>query len=431
MELKKLARTLVQRWWLLLAGTVFAMGASYLALRFLTPWPRYQATATVMVLDRTGDSDWSSLQVSRALASTYALWATQQPVLQGVIGALDLPLSVPELRQEVAARAIRETELIEISAASRDPQQAADIANELVRQLEAQIAIAVRDETDLSLPSRDEIVELKARIDAADAELTQLTEELARYETVQSVTTEITKLEARIGVAEVELLRLTDALATYKRTLPEVSEIAALEARVSRTEARLTSLTEQLLEDSPTEGTDMLSRQVSALQGNHTLWQGKLDSLYAQARAASEAEISQLVRRINATQSNLEMWQRQVDRLYAREQSASEAELDQLARRIDVLQSNLGLWRAEYNDLWARYANRPVVSLVVVDEAEAPTDAMSAVPNILVAGVSGLVLSIAASILIEVMPALAERESDPSTVPGAKGDTHLRTTPGP
>ncbi len=401
---KTLLRALVQRWWLLLAGAVLAMAASYLAFRFLTPWPRYQAKAIAMVRDRTGDSDWASLQASRALASTYALWVTQQPVLEGAIHELDLPVSSAELRQDIAARAIGNTELIEVSAMSRDAEQAADIANELVRQLEAQIAVASTDETALPPPSREEIVELEGRISDAGAELTRLTEQLSRHEIGSPVAGDIAQREAQIRVAEAELQRLIEALATYELSVPEISEIAQLETLDDRTESRLTLLTEQLLADGPRDDTDVLAGQVDVLQGNLGLWQSRLDGLYAKARADSEAELSQIVRRINVTQSYLEMWQRQVDRLYARAESASEAELDQLVRRINVLQSNLSVWRGEYNDLMGRYADRPAVSLVVIEKAEPPPSVVSPLPNILIAGASGLVLAMGVVLFLEMRP---------------------------
>ena len=267
--------------WLLIVGALLAMAGSYLAFRFLTPWPRFEATATVIIGSNNLNSDWAAVQVSNALAPTYVQWATQRPVLQGVIDALSLPLSVEELRQGIDVRIVGSTHLIEISATSSDAQQAAAIANEIVRQLEMQVTATYTGEDDL--PLEEELVQMQARISAADA----------------------------------ELIGLSDALANYRPTLPGASDITRLEARISDTEAKLVALTDLLLETDSTTEADLLTRRINVLQSSLVMWRGELDTLYTRASSDSEAEINQLVRRINALQSNLGTWQREYSDLRA------------------------------------------------------------------------------------------------------------------
>lgn len=281
MGLRDLVGVFTRFLWLLIVGALLAMAGSYLAFRFLTPWPRFEATATVIIGSNNLNSDWAAVQVSNALAPTYVQWATQRPVLQGVIDALSLPLSVEELREEIDVRIVSNTQLMEISATSSDAQQAAVIANEIVRQLEMQVTATFTGEDDL--PLEEELVQMQARISAAEA----------------------------------ELISLSDALANYRPTLPEASDIARLEARISDTEAKLVALTDLLLETDSTTEVDLLTRRINVLQSNLSMWRGELDTLYTRAASDSEAEISQLVRRINALQSNLGTWQREYSDLRA------------------------------------------------------------------------------------------------------------------
>ena len=51
MELRDLIEVLTWRLWLLILGPVLAMVGSHLAFRYLTPGPRYRATARVMIGD--------------------------------------------------------------------------------------------------------------------------------------------------------------------------------------------------------------------------------------------------------------------------------------------------------------------------------------------------------------------------------------------
>jgi capsular polysaccharide biosynthesis protein len=281
MGLRDLVGVFTRRLWLLIVGALLPMAGSTLAFFFLTPWPRYEATATVIIGSNNLNSDWAAVQVSNALAPTYVEWATQRPVLQGVINTLSLPLSVEELREGIDVRIVGNTQLMEISATSGDAQQAAAIANEIVRQLEMQVTATSTGEDDL--PLEEKLVQIQAHISAAEA----------------------------------ELISLNYALANYQPTLPGASDIARLEALISDTEAKLVALTDLLLETDSTTEADLLTRRINVLHSNLDMWREELDTLYTRAESDSEAEISQLVRRINALQSNLGTWQREYSDLRA------------------------------------------------------------------------------------------------------------------
>lgn len=320
MGLRDLVGVFTRRLWLLIVGALLPMAGSTLVFLFLTTlWPRYEATATVIIGSNNLNSDWAAVQVSNELAPTYVRWATQRPVLQGVIDALSLPLSVEELQEGIDVRIVGDTQLMEISATSSDAQQAAAIANEIVRQLEIQVTATSTGEDDLPLEEK------------------------------------LVQMEARISAAEAELITLNYLLANYRPTLPGESDIARLETRISDTEAKLVALTDLLLETDSTTEADLLTRRINVLHSNLDMWREELDTLYTKAESDSEAEISQLVRRINA------------------------------------LQSNLGTWQREYSDLRA-------IRLVVVEEAQPRV--VDPLVNILVAGMTGLSLTVGAILVL-------------------------------
>lgn len=197
MALRDLLSVLARRLWLLIVGGLLAMIASYLAFRFLTPWPRFQATATVLI-GRSDSFDWTVLQMGRELAPTYVEWAQHRSVLQSAIDNLNLSLSFEELLKQIDVQVVKDTHLVEIRATSDSPGEAAAIANEVAWQLARQPLpfIRVADATRLSLQS--DITALRRRIDTAEAELAQLGNRLAAAESDE----EIDALTRRVDVVQ-------------------------------------------------------------------------------------------------------------------------------------------------------------------------------------------------------------------------------------
>lgn len=144
MQLRDYPKPLSRWLWLPVMSALVAMAVSYLVLRYHSGWPLYQATATVLIGGDipTRDSDWTSIQMSKNLLPTYAELARRPPVTQAVVDALGLSVSADELRKSISASVLGNTQLIEISATHSDPQQAADIANEVAQQLVEQAPIS-------------------------------------------------------------------------------------------------------------------------------------------------------------------------------------------------------------------------------------------------------------------------------------------------
>ncbi len=217
MEIHDLIRVVTRRWWLLVAGTVLAIALSYVALRFLAPWPRYQAASTVLI-GGSSELDWSALQLGRDLAPTYAEWTRRRPVLQGAIDALGLDMTFEELQGQVDVRSVRDTQLMEIAVTSGDPNRAAAIANEVARQLALQPLPLTGgiDETERSFQGNVGL--LRRKIEAGEAELADLSGRLVNAqsdEDIATITTLMAKTQGDLDIWRKSLSELDAAYSDY------------------------------------------------------------------------------------------------------------------------------------------------------------------------------------------------------------------------
>ena len=129
------------RWsWLIALATIVGAVLGFVLLSSLGLLSTYSATATVAIGAEvfSSDQDPSYLSTAASLAPTYVELARLEPVTQAVIDALDLPETTEELGKLLEVTLIRDTQLIQIKATYEDAQVAADIANEVARQLALQ-----------------------------------------------------------------------------------------------------------------------------------------------------------------------------------------------------------------------------------------------------------------------------------------------------
>src|SRR4026207_326311 len=134
-ELRRVSAIILRRWWWLALLTVLGALAGYVISRQQTPV--YQATTTVLVGDsiKSTNVDRVDIQVSEALVQTYVEVAHRQPVLQGVVSALNLNGSWQALDKQIQVTQIESTQLIEIVVEGNSPEMARMIADEIVNQL--------------------------------------------------------------------------------------------------------------------------------------------------------------------------------------------------------------------------------------------------------------------------------------------------------
>ena len=100
-ESGRMARGIGRRWWMILLLTLSVGGAGYAAASMMKPV--YRATGSILVGRPFTAANPSKeyIEASQQLAQAYADIATRQPVLEGVVADLDLPVSWTELRDAV------------------------------------------------------------------------------------------------------------------------------------------------------------------------------------------------------------------------------------------------------------------------------------------------------------------------------------------
>jgi len=110
------------------------------------------------------------------LIQTYVEIARRQPVMQGVVTALNLNESWQDLSKRVTVTAIESTQLIEIGVEANSPEQARIIADEIVNQL-ILLSPSSFESTENQLTTsfnREQIIKLQERIVAGQQRLSEI-----------------------------------------------------------------------------------------------------------------------------------------------------------------------------------------------------------------------------------------------------------------
>ena len=115
----------------LILGAAVAFSYTY----FLVT-PLYQATAKIYIVSASNDSvvDLSDLQIGASLTADYQELLLSRPLLQDVINNLSLNMDYKALEGMISITNTTDTRILKILVTSPDPQESADIANELVNQ---------------------------------------------------------------------------------------------------------------------------------------------------------------------------------------------------------------------------------------------------------------------------------------------------------
>jgi tyrosine-protein kinase len=135
MSLKQPVAVLRKWIWLIPLAAGIAAGASYLATRQM---PKvYQASTMLLVGQSLQNPNPSTelLNISQQLAQTYVQLVPTVPFLQNAVDDLGAQMTTDQLRDQVNARNIPGTALIEIRVVDTDPLRAQALANEMARQL--------------------------------------------------------------------------------------------------------------------------------------------------------------------------------------------------------------------------------------------------------------------------------------------------------
>lgn len=124
---------------IILLTIIFAVvGIIYTAI-FVTPM--YKSSTSLLLVQTSSDSTdtsitTSDLTLNSKLVSTYSKLIKSDKVTRQVISNLDInlkELNEESLKKNISVNAVEDTEFIEISVQNVDPEDAADIANEIAK----------------------------------------------------------------------------------------------------------------------------------------------------------------------------------------------------------------------------------------------------------------------------------------------------------
>ncbi|WP_306232106.1 polysaccharide biosynthesis tyrosine autokinase [Agrococcus beijingensis] len=159
MELSDYIRIIRKYWVLLVAATLVGVGVG--AIASLVQKPVYSASTQVFVSLQSGDTTAELAQgntFTLSRVATYANLVDSQRVLDGVIAALQIDVPRGELDARISAATVPETTIIEITATSNDPAEAAALADAAAASLSITVD-EIESRPDLGSPVQLAVVE--------------------------------------------------------------------------------------------------------------------------------------------------------------------------------------------------------------------------------------------------------------------------------
>jgi len=212
MDLKTYYAPLLKWWWMILAAGLIAAAASFIIT--LGQPAMYQSRTTLIIGQSLTNPNPNTSQffLEQQLASIYADMATREPVRKAAMEALNLSW-IPQY----TARALPDTQLIEITVTDSDPVRAQAVAAELAKQLIKRGPSAAQDD-DLERQAfiNQQLSTLEKNISDTTDEITKLKTELGSLNSAS----QITETQQKINALENKLTSLQE---NYSRLLSSSS----------------------------------------------------------------------------------------------------------------------------------------------------------------------------------------------------------------
>jgi non-specific protein-tyrosine kinase len=125
--------------WLFFIVAIVAGSVSYFVSSRMLPF--YQSSTTMLVNEApaTKATDYTSVLMSKQLTSTYAQMMITDPILNQVIKEVSIGNSINELKDWIDVGVIRDTQLVQVTVTTTDPEFSAKIANAIVKVFAEQI----------------------------------------------------------------------------------------------------------------------------------------------------------------------------------------------------------------------------------------------------------------------------------------------------
>lgn len=216
MELKQYM-ALAQRWaWLLILGLVFGALGGYLGSRYQTPV--YQADTKAMIthsVNQGQTSDVTSYLTGTQLTSTYVQLVTTGSVLNIASERLGYTVS----SSQVTAKAVSDTQIINIIVEDTDPARAAAIANVLVTVLiEQNDVIQSGRYTSMEESLQAQKTQMESQITTLQSQIDQVSTQTVE-EQRKWVEEQIAALQAESSSLEQDINSLTPPSTPEQKTL--------------------------------------------------------------------------------------------------------------------------------------------------------------------------------------------------------------------
>jgi capsular exopolysaccharide synthesis family protein len=205
MELLAYIRPLRKWWWLVVSATLVAAIASALAVRQQPP--RYQARATLIIGRAMNNPNptGADFTLGQQLAQTYAEIARREPVRTATMSALGLTW-LPEY----SARALPNSQLMELIVVDTSPERAQVVANELVNQLILQSPTSTAEEAERQAFVNAELDDLENKIVETRTEISARQDELGEQVSAGA----IAETQAQLAALQSKLTTLQTSYAT-------------------------------------------------------------------------------------------------------------------------------------------------------------------------------------------------------------------------
>ena len=204
MDIRIYLKRILRWWWLIILSTGIAAAASYYAS---LQQPRIYQTNTTLLVGQVFEqanpsgSDFTTLEL---LAQSYAQIVARQPILQATINSLGLDMEWTDLKWQVYAYSVPQTQLLVIAVNDTSPDRAMAIADEIAYQLILQSPNSPENQARKERRGfvQSQLDDLEARIQTAKARVneleTQLNEAFSARQ-IQDLQTEKANLESLIN----------------------------------------------------------------------------------------------------------------------------------------------------------------------------------------------------------------------------------------
>ncbi len=119
---------------LLIVVGLIGGGLAYSVTRYLIP-EKYKATATVIINNKATDSQYiypSEIKSSQDLAELYSIIIKADSVLEQVRDSMGIDISNEDLKRSIDVNMVGETQVVQISCVSTNPDYALDLVTQFV-----------------------------------------------------------------------------------------------------------------------------------------------------------------------------------------------------------------------------------------------------------------------------------------------------------